>query len=500
MANQKISDLTQASPLQDADMIPVVQIENSVPVTKKTTISDIKSAIGGDFLPLDGSKHMTGNLIFANNFNENLNQGIVWYTSDAMSSITSPDHFSIVIDAADSGNIILTTDEGDVTVDNRVDKFNINSDNFNVNSNNFNVKCDISVNTNFTLTRGTHNDILHQDDHYTYLSNSHGDDLLTSYYYGTSVVDNTVCLSRGYNDVLSQSKQWTFLSNSQGNDLLTSYYDGVTTANNQLTISRGGANDVLIQYKNDTLLSDSNGGDLLGSSISNGTGTQYNNVNLFASGDPVISAQRDSSHTENSTVTFSRCGYNDVLSQGKTDTTLNDSNGDNLLQSAITNGTGTQYNDVYLQAGGNIINAHYDSNHNENNSITISRCGNSDVLNQGTNETNLIDSNGYQVITAWYDGNTMANNTLTISRGGASDALTQTINDTKLISSYGSTFLTCNATSAADANTNVTLKASNLTFDVCPAATTASAVYIKGTDGKLKTITLTALKALLASA
>lgn len=109
MANQKISDLQPALPLNDGDMIPVVQGSDLEPVeltTNRTTIGEIKSAFGEDFLPLDGSKYMTGPITFAE---QDGNQGITWHTSDAQSEITCQD-WTVKVKTTDNGDIILDSD------------------------------------------------------------------------------------------------------------------------------------------------------------------------------------------------------------------------------------------------------------------------------------------------------------------------------------------------------------------------------------------------------
>ncbi len=74
MSNQKISQLQNAAPLQDADLIPIVQQVGPSQVTNKTTISQLKQSIGSsgtgtgseDCLPLDGSRKMTNCISFSN--------------------------------------------------------------------------------------------------------------------------------------------------------------------------------------------------------------------------------------------------------------------------------------------------------------------------------------------------------------------------------------------------------------------------------------------------
>jgi len=210
-------------------------------------------------------------------------------------------------------------------------------------------------------------------------------------------------------------------------------------SNSQLSLSRNG-HYVLYQGVNDTYL-------------------------YSADGYRLIYSHYDGSTMDNNTLTISRSGSIDVLNQSKTSMSVYDSTGSQIL---------------YAYCDGNTV----------NNILILSRGSQNDVLSQNTYDTHISDSTGSDFIYVHSETNT-ASNSIDISRGGNNDLLYQDATTTTLSNSAGTAILT--ATTSAQ-----TLLASSLSLTSAPTTTTAASVYVKGTDGKLKEITIAALKALLA--
>jgi len=164
-------------------------------------------------------------------------------------------------------------------------------------------------------------------------------------------------------------------------------------------------------------------------------------------------------------------------------------NGTELIFSRDGNYTFLQqdahYTYIYDSIGNNTLTTYYDGLAPINSTILLSRSGYSNVLNQTKNETYLYDSDSSSVLHAHWES-TNANNTLTLSRGAHNNILTQDATTTALSNSAGTAILT--ATTSAQ-----TLLASSLTLSDTPSTTTktdVAYVYVEGTDGKLKKVSL----------
>ncbi|MDR3706624.1 MAG: hypothetical protein P4L28_12055 [Paludibacteraceae bacterium] len=351
------------------------------------------------------------------------------------------------------------------------------------------------------------NDVLSQNATTTYLSDSQGNTVLSATYNTAVPTSGKLTLTRAGdgNDILTQTNTQTFLFDPNGDAVITANYNG-TIASNTLTISRGSHNNILTQDATNTYLYDSKEREILRTYVNATSGTV---LELYRDGDsnlafrktptsiglyddseetPVVLFERN---TVDSTASFYIKAWGDILtSVAYPDSTTNTFSLSRASQNKILTQDKNDTN-LYDSNGTVILNAHYDESSVGNNTVTISRDGAYHVLYQDKSQTGLFDSNGDNFLSVITDSNNTGNNAVFLERPGENTILYQNATTTALFNSAGTEILT--ATTSAQ-----TLLASSLSLASAPTTTTAAAVYVKGTDGKLKEISIAALKALLA--
>ncbi|MDR3706611.1 MAG: hypothetical protein P4L28_11990 [Paludibacteraceae bacterium] len=219
---------------------------------------------------------------------------------------------------------------------------------------------------------------LHQNPSGTTIHGSDGTVLLGVEYINNSSANTRLSLARGNYDyilnVLTQDKNDMILFDSNNTAFLTTHYDGSNTANNTLTLSRGGENNVLTQDKTTTNLISSDGDTILNYNRSTNGTTQIDTLNLYLEGNDIITASCKTTDSNESGISISRAGHNEILTQDKSYTYLNDSDGTRILI------------------------AYFDSSDTANNTLEIDRGDGSLLLVQSKTNTTLYDSNSAALI------------------------------------------------------------------------------------------------------